>query len=327
MDFYNFFSFSGKKAIYRASEVCAQFNNNLLEPEHIFYSILNLRSCSASQVLHQLNVNLPKLKYSLEAYLYEHSGSYKGSASFSTRTLALLDMSFKEVKRLQHREIGTTHLLIALSQEPSQFLRNLFEDHNLDQRKIRDLFKTHLKDYREDLEQATDSAGNVQGFRVTQQSSRPRRLSDINCSDACQRILLQSAFIAGTYGLRLIEPVHVLISLLMEEECAAGWVLQRIGAIPGQLLMEIAGDLQHSAESNFSSAKFSEVCWGLVRQAQQEQQDLRQREMLSMHLLLAMLVEPANTELPILAEQGITRGSVMAAFIEYLQNGSESTAE
>ena len=133
MDFYNLFSFSAKKAIYRASEVCAQFHNQYLEPEHIFFSILNLRSCSAVQVLHQLSVNLPKLTYSLEAYLYEHTGSYKGQASFSARTLALLDNSFKEVKRLHHREIGTTHVLIALAQDRSSFMRQCFDDrkHNL----------------------------------------------------------------------------------------------------------------------------------------------------------------------------------------------------
>jgi ATP-dependent Clp protease ATP-binding subunit ClpC len=147
MDFYNFFSFSAKKAIYRASEICGQFNNQYLEPEHAFYSILNLRSCSAVQVLHQLGVNLPKLTYSLEAYLYEHAGSYKGNAVFSQRTITLLDAAYKEVKRLHHKEIGTTHLLIALSQDRSVFLKTLFEEHGLDSKKIRDTFLTHLKGY------------------------------------------------------------------------------------------------------------------------------------------------------------------------------------
>jgi ATP-dependent Clp protease ATP-binding subunit ClpC len=152
MDFYNFFSFSAKKAIYRASEICGQFNNQYLEPEHAFYSILNLRSCSAVQVLHQLGVNLPKLTYSLEAYLYEHAGSYKGNAVFSQRTIALLDVAYKEVKRMHHREIGTTHLLIALTQERSAFLRNLFDEHGLDSKKVRDTFMTHLKGYSQGAE-------------------------------------------------------------------------------------------------------------------------------------------------------------------------------
>ena len=161
MDFYNFFSFSAKKAIFRASEICAQFNNQYLEPEHIFYSILNLRSCSAVQVLHQLNVNLPKLTYSLEAYLYEHAGTYKGSASFSQRTIALLDLSYKEVKRLHHREIGTTHLLIALAQEKSSFLRSLFEEHGLDSRRVRETFMTHLKGYSQETSRGREKDNSV----------------------------------------------------------------------------------------------------------------------------------------------------------------------
>ncbi|MBN2081592.1 hypothetical protein JW859_05210, partial [bacterium] len=104
MDFYQFFSFSAKKAIYRANDTCTQFGNQYLEPEHILYAILNLRSCSAVQVLHQLGVNLPKLTHSLAEHLNENSGNFKGQASFSKRTLVMLDISMKEVKRLHHRE-------------------------------------------------------------------------------------------------------------------------------------------------------------------------------------------------------------------------------
>ena len=161
MDFYNLFSFSAKKAIYRASEICTQFNNQYLEPEHIFYSVLNLRSCSAVEVLHKLGVNLPKLTYSLEAYLYEHIGSFKGQASFSARTLALLDSSFKEVKRLRHREIGTTHLLIALAQDRSQFLRQLFDDHGIDGKRVRDTFMSHLKGAGHTQEKQREASGSI----------------------------------------------------------------------------------------------------------------------------------------------------------------------
>ena len=147
MDFYNFFSFSAKKAIYRASEICRQFNNEFLEPEHIFYSILNLRSCSAVQVLHRLNVNVPKLTYTIEAHLYEFSGSHKGTAQFSQRTLALLDVSFAEVRRLNHREIGTAHLLIALAQARGTVLEGLVSEHDLNSKRIRDSFVAHLRSF------------------------------------------------------------------------------------------------------------------------------------------------------------------------------------
>jgi len=161
MDYYQLFSFSAKKAIYRANEICEQFNNQYLEPEHVLFSILNLRSCSAVQVLHQLSVNLPKLTYSLEAYLYEHGSSYKGKASFSARSLHLLDAAFREVKRLHHREIGTTHLLIALAQDRGPFLRQLFEEHSIDPKRIRDTFMVHLRGYSQGQERSREPSSGV----------------------------------------------------------------------------------------------------------------------------------------------------------------------
>jgi ATP-dependent Clp protease ATP-binding subunit ClpC len=147
MELYNYFSFSAKKAIYRASEICQNFNNPLVEPEHVFFSILQLRSCSAVQVLNRLNVNLPKLTYGLEASLYERAGNYKGNPQFSARTLALLDLSFREVKKLGHREIGTTHLLIALAQERHPALRQILDENRLDAKRLREAFTQHLRGF------------------------------------------------------------------------------------------------------------------------------------------------------------------------------------
>jgi ATP-dependent Clp protease ATP-binding subunit ClpA len=205
MDFYNFFSFSAKKAIYRASEICGQFNNKYLEPEHIFYSIFNLRSCSASQVLHQLGVPLPKLTYSLEAYLYEHAGTYKGNAVFNQRTITLLDAAHKEVKRLHHKEIGTSHLLIALSQDRSVFLKSLFEEHGLNSKKIRDTYMVQLKQYEE------PEAG-IEIKRGAQQSPADQIVPPVSYDDTVKLILKNAQFTAQALGYEQLTPAHLLYS-------------------------------------------------------------------------------------------------------------------
>jgi ATP-dependent Clp protease ATP-binding subunit ClpA len=163
---YNYFSFSAKKAIYRASEVCQQFGNQFVEPEHIFFSMLQLRSCSAVQILQRLNVNLAKLTYSLEAALYERAGDYKGTSNFSARSLALLDASFREVKKSKHREIGTAHLLIALAQEQHAVLRELFAEHVISADPLRRTFIEHLRGYHaeRDAEEGTTHAPAVAGW-------------------------------------------------------------------------------------------------------------------------------------------------------------------
>ncbi len=146
MNILDFFSFSARKLIAKSNEVCLEFNNQFIEPEHIFYAMLSLQQCSALQVVQQLGVNIPKLQYTLENYLYQHLGNYKGSPNFSRRTLNLLEAANREVKRLRHREIGTTHILIALAQEESEFLQSVFAENNLTEDLIRETFLNYLRD-------------------------------------------------------------------------------------------------------------------------------------------------------------------------------------
>lgn len=159
MNILDFFSFSARKLIARSNEVAAEFNNQFIEPEHIFYAMLGLQQCSALAVLNQLRVNIPKLQYTLENYLYEHHGNYKGSPNFSRRTVDLLDTANREVKRLRHREIGTTHIVIALAQDQSDFIRELFAESNLNEEIIRETFLNYLRNVGSGPEQRERSQG------------------------------------------------------------------------------------------------------------------------------------------------------------------------
>lgn len=145
MNILDFFSFSARKLLSKSTEVCAEFHNQYIEPEHILYAMLSLQQCSALQVMGQLQVNRPKLAYSLENYLYEHQGSFKDQPNFSRRTLALLEVANQEVKRLRHREIGTTHVLIALAMDTSDFMRDLFAESNMSEENIRETFLNFLR--------------------------------------------------------------------------------------------------------------------------------------------------------------------------------------
>ncbi|GEM_PF-2097450 len=213
MDFYQFFSFSAKKAIYRANEIAAQFSNQYLEPEHIFYSTLNLRSCSAVQVLHTLEVHLPKLTYSLEAHLYGHAASYKGTASFSRRTIELLSEAMKEIKRLHHREIGTTHLLIALAQDRAPFLRELMADHKLDAKRIRNAFITHLKGYSH-----TAWTGPVRIPEAPWTPPKPSPESGYSkmLSPPLRDAMQQASSLTQALGHEYVQPEHLACALLQD---------------------------------------------------------------------------------------------------------------
>jgi hypothetical protein len=250
MDYYDLFSFSAKKAIYRASEICAQFCNQYVEPEHIFYSVLNLRSCSAVQVLHQLQVNLPKLTYNLEAHLYEHAGTFKGQPSFSARTLGLLDAAFREVKRLHHREIGTTHLLIALAQERSTFLRSLFDNHDLNPKNVRDTFMGHLRGYTKGIERGQEAAPEF-----PQDEPAPPASSET----VVQAVITEAGRQARSWNHRSIEPVHLLAAIAhLFPDCL--FMQRLIGNVkPTKLIYALLNSVDWSAEPARLNTPLSET--------------------------------------------------------------------
>ncbi|MCB1216334.1 hypothetical protein KDL44_03020 [bacterium] len=316
MDFYNFFSFSAKKAIFRASEICAQFNNQYLQPEHIFYSIVNLRSSTAVQVMHELNVNLPKLTYSLEAHLYEHSQDYKGSASFSTRTLALLDLAFKEVKRLHHDEIGTSHLLIALSQERSQFLRDLFEEHNIDHKKIREMYSMFLRGERPSRDGSKLSSSAKSGS--SRGLTAHLRISDLVMSAYCQKIFARAAYICFNSGSAHIEPLHLFYGMLRMLNCSAYRILTELGYDSEGTLASLQELLQELPTESVSQQGMSDTCLQLLDRAQELQHQLRQRELLTAHILLEMIREPSPDLQVLLGDSKLVFRDALKAFLHYL---------
>lgn len=213
MDYYSLFSFSAKKAIFRASELCQQYRNQYMDPEHILASILNLQSCSAVQVLNELQVNLPKLIIGIEAYLQEHTGSFQSTPQFSNRTIKLLDLSFKEVKRLHHREIGTTHLLIALSEDRSSFINQLFKDHNIEAQRLRDTFNTFLRFEEQSpgraVAQPAPSGRGARGLAALGLTLNPALFTN-----AAADALKFAGALAALFGSAVLEPEHVLYAYL-----------------------------------------------------------------------------------------------------------------
>jgi ATP-dependent Clp protease ATP-binding subunit ClpA len=298
MDFYQFFSFSAKKAIYRANETCVQFKNQYLKPEHVLYSILKLRSCSGVQLLLQLGVDLPKLTYALEAHLYQHSGSYKGQATFSKRTIEVLDTSMKEVKRLHHREIGTTHLLIALAQESSTFLRSLFAEHHLDDSKIRDAFMSHLKGYADQLGKPVFPAPV---YPVSQEKSVCDKDWNAAVGGGYFNVLSSAVRHAVTYAFSIAQllrnysvvPEHVLYLMISDVQSNVSRMLEERGADRGAIMSELYEYLRKQRATNSPiKPKLGQDLLRALSQSYELMARLRRPEINSTHMLVSMLQIP-----------------------------------
>lgn len=348
MELYNYFSFSAKKAIYRASEICQNFNNPFVEPEHVLFSILQLRSCSAVQVLNRLNVNLPKFSYNLEAYLYERASDFKGNPQFSARTLALLDLGFREVKKLGHREIGTSHLLIALAQERHHALRKLLDEHRLDAKRVRDAFIEHQRGFAHAQQsQAEPAAAGASALAAPLHMGGVTFAPGKTFSAPALSVLAGAAQLALTLRQPLITPVELLAALLIDparRQFHANHVLARLDSL--QLLARLA---EHwpahalpqrpapAAEPLLSPALTDLLGRAVSCLLQSCVAEAGAHAVGTEHLLLAVLDEPtdpvrswlavqlgANPELA--HEVAVWRGDMAAATLAAQQASAEATA-
>jgi ATP-dependent Clp protease ATP-binding subunit ClpA len=307
LDFYQFFSFNAKKAIYQAAEVAEQYNNQYLEPEHVFYAILKTRNCKGAQALRKLEVDLPKLIYNLEAKLYEHAGSYKGQASFSQRTLILIDSSMKEVKRLHHREIGTMHLLIALAQESEPILKQLFAEHNLDAARIRNTFISHLIDDSNGLERSHDPP--LSASEVTALSADPPERKahyERVLSEASLRALRHGGSLAGALGHAAIEPEHVLFMAIADAQSEVALSLKQHKADAGAIMALLLGHLRAiPAEQSTGAAPLGERLINTLSGSFKLMVQLDREHVRTSHILYATLLDEASPTAAVFKEQGI----------------------
>ncbi len=101
-----------------AQEEARNFSSQKIEPEHIFLGLIRDPQSIAVKILEKIDVNIEKVKYSIENDLKTGNSVLKmGDIQPSERVQVVLNLSFEESKILHHHYIGTEHLLLGLFRE------------------------------------------------------------------------------------------------------------------------------------------------------------------------------------------------------------------
>ena len=107
-----------QETIQNAIEIAQNYNNQILEPEHILAALIQEKGNIADTILQKTggNVNAVKIKANevLEK-LPKVSGSGIGNQQMSNQTAKLFDSAAEEARNLKDEYVSTEHLLLALS--------------------------------------------------------------------------------------------------------------------------------------------------------------------------------------------------------------------
>ena len=115
---FNKFTVKGQEAIQSAIEIAQNYNNQIVEPEHILAALLQDNDSVAVSLIHKISNNVDTLKIKIGEVLEKMpqiTGAGIGNQQLSQATARLLDDSAKEAGNLKDEYISTEHILLTLS--------------------------------------------------------------------------------------------------------------------------------------------------------------------------------------------------------------------
>ncbi len=119
---FNKFTLKAQETMQNAVEIAQNYNNQIIEPEHIAAAMLQDPDNVAVSIIQKAGINADTLKIKFGELLENMpkvTGTGVGSQQMSQSTAAMLDTAAKEAAGLKDEYVSTEHILIALTESKS----------------------------------------------------------------------------------------------------------------------------------------------------------------------------------------------------------------
>jgi len=107
-----------QEVVQNAIEIAQNYNNQIVEPEHIFAAMLQEPSGVSESMIQKTGANINQLKIKINELLEKLpkvTGAGIGNQQLSTNTAKIFDKAVEEAKQLKDEYVSTEHLLLALT--------------------------------------------------------------------------------------------------------------------------------------------------------------------------------------------------------------------
>lgn len=119
---YQKLTIKSQEALQKSQEIAAAYNNQAIEPAHLFAALVQDQSGIVSEVLLKLDVNINHVKIKVNELiegLPKISGSISSENYFSNILQLVLDKAYTEAVNMKDQYVSVEHLLIGLIEEKS----------------------------------------------------------------------------------------------------------------------------------------------------------------------------------------------------------------
>lgn len=129
------FTKSAENVIEIANDIAIQLGHNYVGTEHLLYGLTKEENGVASKVLVNQGVTSDSVLEKIEELVGRGEEGLDSTIGFTPRTKRIIEIAFREAKKLGSDYIGTEHLLIGIMREADSVAVRIMLDLNVDPRK------------------------------------------------------------------------------------------------------------------------------------------------------------------------------------------------
>ena len=111
------FNGDARKVLSLSQEEAQRFQHNYIGTEHLLLGLIQLEESVAGRVLHQLGLELYKVRNAIEFIVGRGDRIVLGEISLTPRAKKVIELAVDEARRMGHHYIGPEHLLLGLVRE------------------------------------------------------------------------------------------------------------------------------------------------------------------------------------------------------------------
>ncbi len=111
------FTEPARRVLTLAQEEARRLNHNYIGTEHLLLGLVREGEGDAARVLGNLGVQPAKARSATEFIIGRGAAPIAGEIGLSPRAQRVLELAVDEARRLNHRRVGTEHLLLGMVRE------------------------------------------------------------------------------------------------------------------------------------------------------------------------------------------------------------------
>ena len=129
------FTKSAESVIEISNDIAIELGHNYVGTEHLLYGLSKESNGVASKVLENQEVTSDAILEKIEELVGRAEEGIGGTVGFTPRTKRVIEIAFREARKLGSDYIGTEHLLIGIMREADSVAVRIMLDLGVDPRK------------------------------------------------------------------------------------------------------------------------------------------------------------------------------------------------